>query len=257
MDSIYRLLFKDLDLNLIKKEGFGILEDAVGLIGVTVPPSITTAPARTTPPSITTAPARTTTPSITTAPARTTTPAATTPAATTPAATTPAPARTTTPAATTPAPARTTTPAPARTTTPAATTAPAPTDPAINREYILIDNENIKLQKQLNSIIDSTQTNTRSNTYFIEDKALTLYMNRVLLLVYGVAYFIMLFSLFIHRKTAGIPFIIVMIVIFFLFPFVIDGVAKYMYDRFISAMHLIYKGNALYLYKPPEKTNTL
>lgn len=91
----------------------------------------------------------------------------------------------------------------------------------------------------------------------MEDKALAMYINRMLLFVYGVAYLLMLFSLFVHRASAGIGFIIVMIVVFFLFPFVIDGISKYMYDQFISAMQLIYRGNALYLYKPPTKISTL
>ena len=91
----------------------------------------------------------------------------------------------------------------------------------------------------------------------MEDKALAMYINRMLLFVYGVAYLLMLFSLFVHRASAGIGFIIVMIVVFFIFPFVIDGISKYMYDQFISAMQLIYRGNALYLYKPPTKISTL
>jgi hypothetical protein len=48
-----------------------------------------------------------------------------------------------------------------------------------------------------------------------------------------------------------------MIVVFFIFPFFIDGITKYMYNQFISAMQLIYKGNAFYLYKPPDKIDFL
>lgn len=127
----------------------------------------------------------------------------------------------------------------------------------MDAEYSILQNENKNVKKEIDSLTDSTLTNSRTNAYFMEDKALAMYINRVLLLVYYVAYLLMLFSLFVHRGSAGIPFIIIMIVVFFIFPFVVDGISKYMYDQFISAMQLIYKGNALYLYKPPTKIDFL
>jgi hypothetical protein len=127
----------------------------------------------------------------------------------------------------------------------------------MDAEYSIIQNENTNIKKEINSLTNSTSTNSRTNTYFMENKALALYINRILLFVYGVAYLLMLFSLLIHRESAGIPFIILMIVVFSLFPFFIDGISKYMYDRFISAMQLIYKGNAMYLYKPSDKISAL
>jgi hypothetical protein len=127
----------------------------------------------------------------------------------------------------------------------------------MDAEYSIIQNENTNVKKEINSITNNTLTNSRTNTYFMEEKALALYINRVLLLVYGIAYLLMLFSLFIHRESAGISFIILMIVVFLLFPFFIDGITKYMYNQFISVMQLIYKGNAFYLYKPPDKIDFL
>lgn len=127
----------------------------------------------------------------------------------------------------------------------------------MDTEYSILQNENKNVKKEIDNLTNSTSTNSRTNTYFMEDKALAMYINRMLLFVYGVAYLLMLFSLFVHRASAGIGFIIVMIVVFFLFPFVIDGISKYMYDQFISAMQLIYRGNALYLYKPPTKISSL
>lgn len=127
----------------------------------------------------------------------------------------------------------------------------------MDAEYSIIQNENTNIKKEINSLTTSTTTNSRANTYFLEDKALALYINRMLLFVYAVAYLLMLFSLFIHRESAGILFIVSMIVVFLIFPFFIDGITKYMYDRFIDAMQLIYKGNAMYLYKPPDKIVSL
>jgi hypothetical protein len=127
----------------------------------------------------------------------------------------------------------------------------------MDAEYSIIQNENTNIKKEINSVTNNTMTNSRTNTYFMEEKALALYINRVLLLVYGIAYLLMLFSLFIHRESAGISFIILMIVVFLLFPFFIDGITKYMYNQFISVMQLIYKGNAFYLYKPPDKIEFL
>ena len=106
----------------------------------------------------------------------------------------------------------------------------------MDAEYSIIQNENTNIKKEINSVTNNTMTNSRTNTYFMEEKALALYINRVLLLVYGIAYLLMLFSLFIHRESAGISFIILMIVVFLLFPFFIDGITKYMYNQFISVM---------------------
>ena len=122
-----------------------------------------------------------------------------------------------------------------------------------NIEYALIDNENNYLQKEINSLIDSTTKNTRLNTYFAEDQAMVLYLNRILLLTYIVIYVFVLLSLYLNRATTPIITTISIAVIFAALPYFIDLISKYMYYRFLNIMQLLYKGNSVYLYKPPEK----
>ena len=126
-----------------------------------------------------------------------------------------------------------------------------------NVEYELIVNENNYLQKEINSLVDSTSKNTRLNTYFAEDQALVLYLNRILMLTYIVIYVFVLLSLYLNRATTPITTTISIAVIFLALPYFIDLISKYMYYRFLNIMQLFYKGNSVYLYKPPEKLDTV
>jgi hypothetical protein len=123
--------------------------------------------------------------------------------------------------------------------------------------YAVLKNENKNIQKEIDSLNNSTSKNTRLNTYYAEDQALVLYLNRILLVSYIVIYLVVLLSVYLNREETPIMTIISIVVIFAAFPFFIDIVSKYMYSKFLDIMHLLYKGNSVYLYKPPEKTDTL
>jgi len=127
----------------------------------------------------------------------------------------------------------------------------------MDSEYNILQNENQNIQKIITQLADDTSKNTRLNTYFAEDQATVLYLNRILLLTYIVIYFFLLMSLFLNREKTPLVSIIIIAVVFFAFPFFIDNVSKYMYSRFLELMQLLYKGNSVYLYKPPTKVDTL
>ena len=126
-----------------------------------------------------------------------------------------------------------------------------------NVEYDLLGTINANLQTDVNSLNDSTLLNSRINTYSLEDQALALYLNRILLIVYVIIYGFVLFSLYLNRAKTSILTMVAITITFFALPFFIDTISKYMYHRFLDIMQLLYKGNSLYLYKPPEKIDTL
>ena len=124
---------------------------------------------------------------------------------------------------------------------------------SLDSQYSNITKENNNIKTEINSLVDSTSKNTRLNTYFAEDQALVLYLNRILLLTYIVIYVFVLLSLYLNRATTPIITTISIAVIFAALPYFIDFISKYMYYRFLNIMQLLYKGNSVYLYKPPEK----
>jgi hypothetical protein len=124
---------------------------------------------------------------------------------------------------------------------------------SLDAQYSNITKENNNIKKEMDSLTDNTTKNTRLNTYFAEDQAMVLYLNRILLLTYIMIYVFVLLSLYLNRATTPITTTISIAVIFAALPYFIDLISKYMYYRFLNIMQLLYKGNSVYLYKPPEK----
>jgi hypothetical protein len=123
----------------------------------------------------------------------------------------------------------------------------------MDAEYLIITNENKNIKKEIDSLSDSTSKNSRLNTYFAEDQAIVIYFNRILLLTYIVIYVFVLLSLYLNRAKTPIITTVSIAVIFAALPYFIDLISKHMYYRFLNIMQLLYKGNSVYLYKPPEK----
>ena len=124
---------------------------------------------------------------------------------------------------------------------------------SLDAQYSNITKENNNIKTEINSLVDSTSKNTRLNTYFAEDQAIVIYFNRILLLTYIVIYVFVLLSLYLNRAKTPIITTVLIAVIFAALPYFIDLISKYMYYRFLNIMQLLYKGNSVYLYKPPEK----
>ena len=127
----------------------------------------------------------------------------------------------------------------------------------MDAQYSIITNENKNIKKEIDSLTDSTSKNLRLNTYSSEDQAMVLYLNRIMLLSYIVIYVFVLLSLYLNRETTSIATTVSIAVIFAALPYFIDLISKYMYYRFLNVMQLLYKGNSVYLYKPPEKLETI
>ena len=128
---------------------------------------------------------------------------------------------------------------------------------ANDAKYSIIKNENAQIKTVLDSLNDDTSKNSRLNTYLAEDQAVVLYFNRILLLSYIVIYVFVLLSLYLNRAKTPLISTIAIAVVFFAFPFFIDTISKNIYYEFLNIMQLLYKGNSVYLYKPPTKVDTL
>ena len=123
--------------------------------------------------------------------------------------------------------------------------------------YQALKEQNTYLQTEIDSLVDNTSMNSRKNTYFSEDKMLMIYVNRMLFIIYICIYLVLLYSLYSNWQTTGMVMTIIIAAVFLLLPYAIDGISRFMYAKFINAMHLLYKGNAFFLYEPPKKTDTL
>ena len=98
---------------------------------------------------------------------------------------------------------------------------------------------------------------SRTETYFTENQALVLYINKMLIFMYVIAYIIFVFGMYTQYAKLSAVKIVALLTIFAILPFTIDFVSKFVYKRFKEVLHTFYKGNSLYLYEPKKMTDTL
>ena len=127
----------------------------------------------------------------------------------------------------------------------------------MDQEYKILQNQNKYIQTEIDSLVDNTTINSRKNTYFAEDNMLLFYVNRMLYIIYFGIYLALLVSIYLNWQNTSIITKVVIVVVFLLLPYAIDAISKFMHEKFIIAMRLLYKGNAIFLYEPPKKTDTL
>ena len=116
---------------------------------------------------------------------------------------------------------------------------------------------NVDLVKK-NQIMDGdANVLSRAETYFTENQALALYINKMLIFMYVIVYAIFVFGLYTRYAELSAVKIGALLIIFAILPFTIDFVIKFVYKRFKEVLHTFYKGNSLYLYEPKKLTDTL
>ena len=98
---------------------------------------------------------------------------------------------------------------------------------------------------------------TRTETYFTENQALVLYINKMLIFTYVIIYIILVFGFYTRYGEISAMKIGILLTVFALLPFTIDFISKFIYKRFKEILHMFYKGNSLYLYEPKKLTDTL
>ncbi len=98
---------------------------------------------------------------------------------------------------------------------------------------------------------------SRTETYFTENQALVLYINKMLIFMYVIVYIILIFGFYTHYGEISAIKIGILLTVFALLPFTIDFISKFIYKRFKEVLHIFYKGNSMYLYEPQKLTDTL
>lgn len=117
--------------------------------------------------------------------------------------------------------------------------------------------DTINTYKEENSKLTETGLlSTRINDYKKEDSAFAVLMYKIMLVAYALMYLVFIWALISYREKVGIPLAILLAIVFALYPFTMDFVANFMYNKFTELIHYFDKGNAMFLYKPPDKTPT-
>ena len=116
---------------------------------------------------------------------------------------------------------------------------------------------NADLKEKIQNLENEANVASRTDTYFFEDQALVLYINKMLIFVYVVIYLIMAFGFYTHYGEMSALKIGGLLTIFAILPFAIDLISKFIYKRFLEILHFFYRGNSLYLYEPKKMTDTL
>jgi len=116
---------------------------------------------------------------------------------------------------------------------------------------------NSDLVTKINTLENEANVVSRADTYFFEDQALVLYINKMLIFTYGIIYLIMAFGLYTRYAEMSAVKIGGLLIIFAILPFTIDFISKFVYKRFKEVLHFFYRGNSLYLYEPKKMTDTL
>lgn len=116
---------------------------------------------------------------------------------------------------------------------------------------------NADLVTKINTLESNANVANRTETYFTENQALVLYINKMLIFMYVVIYLIMGFALYTQYEKMSAVKIGFILTIFAILPFTIDLISKFLYKRFLEILHFFYTGNSLYLYEPKKMTDTL
>ena len=116
---------------------------------------------------------------------------------------------------------------------------------------------NADLVQKIQMLDGDANVLSRTETYFTENQALVLYINKMLIFMYVIVYIILVFGMYTHYGQLSALKIGTLLTIFAILPFTIDFISKFVYKRFKEVLHTFYKGNSLYLYEPKKMTDTL
>lgn len=126
-----------------------------------------------------------------------------------------------------------------------------------NNSDAALQQANVDLLQKIQMLDGDANVLSRTETYFTENQALVLYINKMLIFMYVIAYIIFVFGMYTQYAKLSAVKIVALLTIFAILPFTIDFVSKFVYKRFKEVLHTFYKGNSLYLYEPKKMTDTL
>lgn len=119
-----------------------------------------------------------------------------------------------------------------------------------NDEYAIVQGEIAKLEKANQELVDDSKVKDKVSEFSKTDSAFIVLVYKICLVLYSIIYLVLLYTLYVYKDATGIPIMIFIAVMFAMLPFFIDGVAAYAYGILMNLIHLVYKGNSMFLYKP-------
>jgi lipopolysaccharide export LptBFGC system permease protein LptF len=117
---------------------------------------------------------------------------------------------------------------------------------------INIPSQTTLVKDEINSIKTNKDKSERLEFYSAQNEVLLTYVKQILFILYYIVFALMAVALFMKRQQFSLIFVGVMLVLFGIFPYIVDYIATYMYYRWLDIMHYFYAGNAAYLYQPPK-----
>jgi uncharacterized RDD family membrane protein YckC len=119
-----------------------------------------------------------------------------------------------------------------------------------NDEYAIVQGEIAKLEKANQELVDDSKVKDKVSEFSKTDSAFIVLVYKICLVLYSIIYLVLLYTLYVYKDAIGIPTMIIIAVMFAMLPFFIDGIAAYAYGILMKLIHLVYKGNSMFLYKP-------
>jgi hypothetical protein len=107
---------------------------------------------------------------------------------------------------------------------------------------------NDQLEEEIQKKQSEFQVYSRVNDYYSQDEVMTIFIQKMLTILYVVIYFFFIYFLYSNPEKYGRPMMILYLFIFFLLPFTFHVVSRFLYSLFLMILRQFNNGNATYLY---------
>lgn len=108
--------------------------------------------------------------------------------------------------------------------------------------------ENEKLEAEIEKKQNEFQVYDRVNDYYSQDEVMSVFIQKMLTILYVVIYFFFIYFLYSNSEKYSRPMTIFYLFIFLLLPFTFHLVSRFLYSLFLLILHQFNNGNASYLY---------
>ena len=109
--------------------------------------------------------------------------------------------------------------------------------------------ENKKIESEIQKKQSEFQIYGRVNEYYSQDEVMSVFIQKMLTILYVVIYFFFIYFLYSNSEKYSRPMMILYLFIFFILPFTFHVVSRFLYSLFLMILHQFNNGNAAYLYK--------
>lgn len=119
-------------------------------------------------------------------------------------------------------------------------------------ELAILTEQNALVEDEIKNVKQKKDTSERLEYYSSQKEVILTYVKKILFILYYIVFAMLALTLFMKRQQFSLTFVIGFLLIFGIFPFIVDYVATYAYYRWLDIMHYFYAGNTAYLYQPPK-----